>query len=138
MKMFDPHIHMTSRTTDDYVAMAEAGIMAIVEPAFWLGQPRTSAGAFEDYFNSEGVEVLQDGTPSLNLPEGPDMITGEAGDLVLAHHQIIHTGGPNASPNIRYAAIARLRHVDCEENGNDGFTDIWREYPGVRAVVGSG
>ena len=52
MKMFDPHIHMTSRTTDDYVAMAEAGIMAIVEPAFWLGQPRTSAGAFEDYFNS--------------------------------------------------------------------------------------
>ena len=93
---------------------------------------------FEDYFNSEGVEVLEDGTPSLDLPEGPDMITGEAGDLVLAHHQIIHTGGPNASPNIRYAAIARLRHVDCEENGNDGFTDIWREYPGVRAVVGSG
>ncbi len=52
MKMFDPHIHMTSRTTDDYAAMAEAGIMAIVEPAFWLGQPRTRAGSFEDYFNS--------------------------------------------------------------------------------------
>ena len=52
MKMFDPHIHMTSRTTDDYAAMAEAGIMAIVEPAFWLGQPRTHAGSFEDYFNS--------------------------------------------------------------------------------------
>jgi predicted metal-dependent TIM-barrel fold hydrolase len=50
--MFDPHIHMTSRTTDDYAAMAEAGIMAIVEPAFWLGQPRTQAGSFEDYFNS--------------------------------------------------------------------------------------
>jgi hypothetical protein len=52
MKMFDPHIHMTSRTTDDYEAMAKAGIVAIVEPAFWLGQPRTTAGAFEDYFNS--------------------------------------------------------------------------------------
>lgn len=52
MKIFDPHIHMTSRTTDDYKAMAEAGITAIVEPAFWLGQPRTSAGAFIDYFNS--------------------------------------------------------------------------------------
>ena len=51
MKMFDPHIHMTSRTTDDYLAMAEAGIVAIVEPAFWLGQPRTNAGSFEDYFN---------------------------------------------------------------------------------------
>ena len=37
MKLFDPHIHMTSRTTDDYEAMAAAGIAAIVEPAFWLG-----------------------------------------------------------------------------------------------------
>ena len=52
MKMFDPHIHMTSRTTDDYMAMAEAGIVAIIEPAFWLGQPRTHAGSFEDYFKS--------------------------------------------------------------------------------------
>ncbi len=49
---FDPHIHMTSRTTDDYQAMAAAGIRAIVEPAFWLGQPRTHVGSFEDYFLS--------------------------------------------------------------------------------------
>ena len=52
MKIFDPHIHMTSRTTDDYEAMARAGIVAVVEPAFWLGQPRTSAGTFADYFSS--------------------------------------------------------------------------------------
>jgi predicted metal-dependent TIM-barrel fold hydrolase len=52
MKIFDPHIHMTSRTTDDYEAMAAAGILAIVEPAFWLGQPRTTVGSFIDYFNS--------------------------------------------------------------------------------------
>ena len=52
MKIFDPHIHMTSRSTDDYEAMARAGILAIVEPAFWLGQPRTNAGSFVDYFSS--------------------------------------------------------------------------------------
>ncbi len=52
MKFFDPHVHMTSRTTDDYAAMAAAGIRAIVEPAFWLGQPRTEVGSFIDYFNS--------------------------------------------------------------------------------------
>lgn len=52
MRMFDPHIHMTSRTTDDYAAMAAAGIEAIVEPAFWLGQPRTCLGSFVDYFDS--------------------------------------------------------------------------------------
>jgi uncharacterized protein len=52
MRLFDPHIHMTSRTTDDYQAMAAAGIAAIVEPAFWVGQPRTQVGTFEDYFLS--------------------------------------------------------------------------------------
>jgi predicted metal-dependent TIM-barrel fold hydrolase len=51
-QLFDPHIHMTSRTTDDYQAMAAAGIVAVVEPAFWLGQPRTHVGSFEDYFLS--------------------------------------------------------------------------------------
>ncbi|MCK6461993.1 MAG: TatD family hydrolase [Planctomycetes bacterium] len=52
MRFIDPHVHMTSRTTDDYEAMAAAGVVAIVEPAFWLGQPRTTAGAFHDYFAS--------------------------------------------------------------------------------------
>lgn len=50
MSMIDPHIHMTSRTTDDYQAMAAAGIVAVVEPAFWTGQIRTHVGSIEDYF----------------------------------------------------------------------------------------
>ncbi|MBI4246737.1 MAG: TatD family hydrolase [Candidatus Rokubacteria bacterium] len=52
MKLFDPHIHMTSRTTIDYQAMADAGIVAVVEPSFWLGQPRIHVGTFEDYFSA--------------------------------------------------------------------------------------
>lgn len=52
MRIFDPHIHMTSRTTDDYEAMSAAGIRALVEPAFWLGQPRTGVSSFTDYFDS--------------------------------------------------------------------------------------
>ncbi len=52
MRIFDPHIHMTSRTTNDYEAMYEAGVRALVEPAFWLGQPRTSVDSFCDYFDS--------------------------------------------------------------------------------------
>lgn len=46
----DPHIHAVSRTTDDYEAMRAAGVVAIIEPAFWFGQPRTSASSFQDYF----------------------------------------------------------------------------------------
>ncbi len=52
MKLFDPHIHCSARTTDDYEAMYNAGVRAVLEPAFWLGQPRTQAGSFVDYFNS--------------------------------------------------------------------------------------
>jgi len=52
MKFIDPHVHMVSRTTDDYQAMREAGIVALIEPAFWLGQPRTEAGSFKDYYST--------------------------------------------------------------------------------------
>jgi uncharacterized protein len=52
LTFIDPHIHMTSRTTDDYERMRKAGIVAIIEPAFWLGQPRTEVGSFKDYYSS--------------------------------------------------------------------------------------
>jgi len=52
LQYFDPHIHMLSRTTDDYENMAAAGIVGVVEPAFWQGQPRTQVGTFIDYFDS--------------------------------------------------------------------------------------
>jgi hypothetical protein len=52
MIYIDPHVHMTSRTTDDYEAMAAAGVVAVIEPSFWLGQPRTQVGSFQDYFSS--------------------------------------------------------------------------------------
>ena len=50
MTIIEPHIHMLSRTTDEYQAMYEAGIRACVEPSFWLGSNRRYAGSFFDYF----------------------------------------------------------------------------------------
>jgi predicted metal-dependent TIM-barrel fold hydrolase len=50
MTIIEPHIHMLSRTTNDYVAMYEAGIRVTVEPSFWLGNNRRYAGTFFDYF----------------------------------------------------------------------------------------
>jgi hypothetical protein len=49
MMFIDPHAHMISRTTDDYEAMAAAGVVAVIEPAFWVGQPRTHVGTYLDY-----------------------------------------------------------------------------------------
>jgi uncharacterized protein len=50
MTIIEPHIHMYSRTTDDYQAMYQAGIRACVEPSFWMGCNRRYAGTFFDYF----------------------------------------------------------------------------------------
>ena len=52
MMLIDPHAHMVSRTTEDYEAMAAAGVVAVIEPAFWLGQPRTHVGTYIDYLST--------------------------------------------------------------------------------------
>ena len=51
MKIIDPHIHMISRTTDDYLKMTISGIHTITEPAFWAGFDRSSVNSFHDYFH---------------------------------------------------------------------------------------
>lgn len=50
MKFIDPHMHMVSRTTDDYLALALGGIHTIAEPAFWPGFDRSGVASFHDYF----------------------------------------------------------------------------------------
>lgn len=86
MRFFDPHIHMLSRTTDDYENMAAAGILGVVEPAFWQGQPRTHVGTFIDYFDAlvgwERFRASQFGirhycTMALNPKEANDVALAE-------------------------------------------------------------
>ncbi|MEP7072478.1 MAG: metal-dependent hydrolase, partial [Verrucomicrobiota bacterium] len=50
MRYIEPHAHMASRVTDDYLAMVTAGCQAVCEPAFWAGFDRGSAEGFRDYF----------------------------------------------------------------------------------------
>ena len=50
MRYIEPHGHMVSRTTDDYLAMVTAGCAAVCEPAFWAGFDRGSVHGFRDYF----------------------------------------------------------------------------------------
>lgn len=95
MRLFDPHIHMTSRTTDDYQAMAAAGVQVVLEPAFWLGQPRTHVGTFEDYFSSlvgwERFRASQFGirhvcTMGLNPREANDPRVADGVMALLPHY----------------------------------------------------
>ncbi len=50
MYYIDPHIHMVSRTTDDYETLARMGCVGLSEPAFWAGYDRGSVDGFRDYF----------------------------------------------------------------------------------------
>ena len=50
MYYLDPHIHMVSRTTDDYENLAKMGCVGLSEPAFWAGDDRGSVDGFRDYF----------------------------------------------------------------------------------------
>ncbi len=50
MRFIEPHAHMVSRTTDDYLSLATAGCEAVCEPAFWAGFDRGSVEGFRDYF----------------------------------------------------------------------------------------
>ena len=52
IRIFEPHAHMFSRVTDDYMRLSKAGVRVVLEPAFWLGQPRTNIGSFVDYFDT--------------------------------------------------------------------------------------
>jgi len=88
MMFIDPHAHMISRTTDDYEAMAASGVVAVIEPAFWVGQPRTHVGTYRHYCtvglnskeaNNEALaEAVMEILPRFALKEGVVAI-GEIG-----------------------------------------------------------
>jgi len=90
----DPHAHMISRTTDDYQAMSDAGIVALIEPAFWQGQPRTHVATYEDYlaaimgferFRASQFGIRHYCTVGLNSKEANDEALAEAVMEILPH-----------------------------------------------------
>ncbi|MDO5114270.1 MAG: TatD family hydrolase [Planctomycetia bacterium] len=50
MLMIQPHYHAIARTAQDYERMAQSGVVAVAEPAFWAGFDRKYPETFIDYF----------------------------------------------------------------------------------------
>ncbi len=85
MAYIDPHIHMVSRTTDDYQRMAWAGCVAVTEPAFWAGYDRDTVRGFADYFHQlVDVEPARAAKFSIDHYCWLCINPKEAEDLVLA------------------------------------------------------
>jgi len=49
--IIEMHIHAHTRSTDDLRALKEAGVVALVEPAFWSGIDKRFPQSFFDYFS---------------------------------------------------------------------------------------
>ncbi|MGF1483109.1 MAG: phytanoyl-CoA dioxygenase family protein [Opitutales bacterium] len=88
------------------------------------------------WFQNRTLMDLIDGAPRLDY--GPaHQVQWEAGDLLLAHYQLLHGIAPNYSPDIRYAVFFRLHHKEHKGNEEAAMRDIWREWKGIRAVMES-
>ena len=128
MTIIEPHIHMLSRTTDEYQAMYAAGIRACVEPSFWLGSNRRYAGSFFDYFRLilefETVRAARFGIDhfsaiAMNPKEAEDRVLADEVIDGLApyldHPRCVALGeiGLNLNtPNEEYAMIRQLRMAE--------------------------
>ena len=120
-RMFiDPHAHMISRTTDDYEAMARAGVVAVIEPSFWLGQARTNLGSYVDYLSTIlGFEKFRAGQfgirhyccIGLNPKEANNEALAEAVLEVLPHFAVKESVVALGETRLRRAILRRKTNV---------------------------
>lgn len=99
----------------------------------WPGTHRR----MERYFRDQGVNSLDGGsvdTLGLRLPK-PVAVTGNAGDIVLAHYQVAHTASPNLSGDIRYMCFFRLQVRGLANHRVESMLDIWRDWPLLHGLV---
>lgn len=102
----------------------------------WPGAHRPVA----EYLREHGIETMMTGMPKIQMPD-PLQITGQAGDIVLAHYLLPHTAAINLSPNVRYAIFFRLTVNDRPPENMAGaqrpeaILDPWLEWPGLQELT---
>jgi predicted metal-dependent TIM-barrel fold hydrolase len=125
MHYIDPHIHMISRTTDDYEMLAKMGCVAVSEPAFWAGFDRGSAECFRDYFRQltefEPKRAAQFGIQHftwlcINAKEAENVtLAREVLSLIpdfLSRPNVLGIGEIGLNKNTRNEATVFLEHVE--------------------------
>lgn len=132
MRMIDPHIHMVSRTTDDYAALALAGIHTLAEPAFWAGFDRGTAEGFRDYFNqltvAEPARAAKFGIRHycwicLNPKEAEDLALADEVLAILPEFldrpTVLGVGEIGLNQNSRNEVAVLERHIELAARRNE-------------------
>lgn len=131
MRYIEPHAHMVSRVTDDYVHMVTAGCQAVCEPAFWAGFDRSSAQGFHDYFcqltEHEPRRAAKFGLPHfcwlcLNPKESEDLaLAKDVLEIIpsfLDRPTVLGIGEIGLNKNSRNEMIVLENHVDLAAKHN--------------------
>lgn len=128
----DPHVHMVSRTTDDYKRMVLAGCVLISEPAFWAGFDRSGPEGFRDYFrqltefeakraHAHGIEHRT--WLCINAKEAENVaLAREVIALIpefLDNPSVIGIGEIGLNKNTRNEATVFLDHLDLAARTNE-------------------
>ena len=121
----DPHIHMVSRTTDDYKRMAIAGCVMVSEPAFWAGFDRSGPEGFRDYFRqlteyekkrAEAYGIAHHAWLCINAKEAENVELSRAVIKMipefLENDRVLGIGEIGLNKNTRNEATIFLEHLD--------------------------
>ena len=152
MYYVDPHIHMVSRTTDDYETLAKMGCVALSEPAFWAGYDRGSVEGFRDYF-----EQLTSFEPSRAANYGIQHFTWlcinakEAENVALSREVIamipefldrpgvLGIGEIGLNKNTRNESVVFLEHLDLAMRTDEQILihtpHLQDKYQGTRMIL---
>jgi predicted metal-dependent TIM-barrel fold hydrolase len=148
----DPHIHMVSRTTDDYKRMAHAGCVLVSEPAFWAGFDRSGVEGFRDYFRQltefEGRRARNYGIEHacwlcINAKEAENVsLSREVIAMIpefLDRENVLGIGEIGLNKNTRNEATVFLEHLDLAARSNElvlvHTPHLGDKYPGTRMIL---
>ncbi len=152
MYYIDPHIHMVSRTTDDYEMLAKMGCVAMSEPAFWAGFDRGSVDGFRDYFRQLTDFEQTPGCPvrhqALHLAvhqrqRGRErQLSREVIAMIpefLDQPRVLGIGEIGLNKNTRNEAIMFLEHVDLAVQTSEQILihtpHLEDKYQGTRMIL---
>jgi hypothetical protein len=152
MYYIDPHIHMVSRTTDDYETLAKMGCVAVSEPAFWAGYDRGSVDGFRDYFEQlTAFEPKRAGSYGIHHFTWLCINAKEAENVALSREVIamipeflerpgvLGIGEIGLNKNTRNEAIVFLEHLDLAVKTDEQILihtpHLLDKYQGTRMIL---
>ena len=152
MDYIDPHIHMVSRTTDDYETLARMGCVAVSEPAFWAGFDRGSVESFRDYFRQlihfESARAAKYGIRHytwlcINAKEAENLeLARQVLRIIpeyLSEPGVLGIGEIGLNKNTRNEATVFLEHIDLAVQYDRSILihtpHLEDKYPGTRMIV---